>query len=223
MLVAATGCSGQEPPSVPITAGAVTSLHFAGYPYLVFAPSAWRRDTPLPALLLIHGAGGNGSGMLSIWRSFAESHGIVLVAPTFPLDSEFETHVPQLFPALMDTVQRLANVDPKRLYVFGYSAGGYSTYDAAILTTTFRSAGVFAAIITPDYYGIIAQAKQKTPIAIYIGDHDQFFTLAQTRATRDTLLGAGFRVHYVEIAHQDHNYAAGSGFVDGDVWAFMSQ
>jgi dienelactone hydrolase len=161
--------------------------------------------------------------MIALWRSFANAHGIVLVAPTLPLDAGFETQVPRLYPALMDTVRRLVRFDPTRVYVFGYSAGGYSAYDAATLaSTTFAAVGVFAAIITPDYYGIIAQAKRKTPIAIYIGDHDRFFTLTQTRATRDTLLGAKFPVHYVEMPDQDHNYAAASAVVNADLWTFMS-
>jgi len=220
-VIVASGCGSQD--SVVIKPGSVTALTFSGYPYLLYAPMGWRPDARLPALLLIHGSGGNGSGMLNIWRAFADAHGIVLVAPTLPLGAELEAKVPQLFPALMDTVKRLANVDPKRMSVFGYSAGGYSAFDAATLaSTTFASAGVFAAIITPDYYWIIAQAKRKTRIAIYIGDHDQFFTLAQARATRDTLLGAGFPVHYVELTNQDHNYAAASAFVDPDFWTFVS-
>jgi hypothetical protein len=32
----------------------------------------------------------------------------------------------------------------------------------------------FAAIITPDSYWIVQNAQRGTPIAIYIGDHDQF-------------------------------------------------
>jgi dipeptidyl aminopeptidase/acylaminoacyl peptidase len=124
----------------------------------------------------------------------------------------------------MDTVKQSWHFDPHRAYVFGYSAGGYSTFDAATLDSTyFASAGVFAAIITPDYYSIITQAQRKTPIAIYIGDHDQFFTLAQTRATRDVLVANGFTVHYVELPNQDHNYAAASAQVNSDAWNFMSQ
>ena len=196
----------------------------ATYSYLVFTPLAFTSTEQLPVLLLIHGGGGHGQDMLTLWQSFADQNGIILVAPTFPLDAQFETLVPTLFPQLMDTVKQSWHFDPHRVYVFGYSAGGYSTFDAATLDSTyFAAAGVFAAIITPDYYGIITQAQRKTPIAIYIGDHDQFFTLAQTRATRDVLVANGFTVHYVELMNQDHNYAAVSPQVNSDAWNFMSQ
>ncbi|HEY8312246.1 MAG TPA: dienelactone hydrolase family protein, partial [Gemmatimonadaceae bacterium] len=131
---------------------------------------------------------------------------------------------PQLFPALMDEVKQSLHFDPSRVYVFGYSAGSYSTFDAATLASNyFAATGVFAGIITPDYDYIVTEAKRKTPIAIYIGTQDQFFTLAQTRRTRDLLLANAFPVHYVEIPNQDHNYPAISGYVDSDVWTFMSK
>jgi len=202
------------------------TIQFQGnqYPYSVFVPSTYNQTQSLPAILLVHGGGGNGPDFMKLWQGFAEKNGIILVAPTLPLGAALEALVPQLFRALMDLVKTQWNVDSRRIYVFGYSAGGYSTFDAAMLDSTyFAAAGVFAAIITPDYYWIVPKAQRKTPIAIYIGDHDQFFSLAQTRATRDLLLANGFPVHYVEIANQDHNYAAVSAWVNQDVWTFMSQ
>lgn len=194
------------------------------YPYAQFIPTSYDNVHPLPAILLVHGGGGDGPGFMALWQTFAQQNGIVLMAPTLPLGATFETLVPQLFPALIEAVKQQWKIDPSRVYVFGYSAGGYSTFDAAMFDSTyFAAVGVFACIITPDYYSIVQQATRKTPIAMYIGDHDQFFTLAQTRATRDLLLSNGFPVHYVEIPNQDHNYPAISGYVNQDVWNFMSQ
>jgi poly(3-hydroxybutyrate) depolymerase len=194
------------------------------YPNIVRVPSGYEGSQPLPALLLIHGAGGKGQDMVNLWESFADSHHIILVAPTLPLDAEFEKLVPRLFPALMDSVKQQWNVDPNRIYVFGYSAGGYVTFDAATLASTyFAAAAVFADIIAPEYYQIIQQAQRRTPIAIYIGDHDQYFSVKQVQATRDRLVANGFPVHFVVVPHQDHNYAAASVFVNSDAWQFMSQ
>jgi poly(3-hydroxybutyrate) depolymerase len=202
------------------------TIQFQGsqYAYAVFVPSTYDHVHALPAILLVHGSGGNGPDFLKLWQDFAEKYGIILVAPTLPLGPTLEAQVPQLFPALMELVKKQWLVDSRRIYVFGYSAGGYSTFDAATLDSTyFAAAGVFAGIITPDYYWIVQKAQRKTPIAIYIGDHDQFFSFAQTRATRDVLVANGFTVHYVEIPNQDHNYPAISKWVNRDVWTFMSQ
>lgn len=199
------------------------SYRGVGYPYVVFTPSGYDGKTALPALLLIHGAHGRGEDMLGLWQRFADSHGIVLVAPTFPLTAEFEDMVPKLLPELMETVGRTWKLDARRMYVFGYSAGGYSTFTAATgASTYFAAAAVFACIISPDYDHIVAEAKRKIPIAIYIGDRDQAFSVRQTRRTRDLLISHGFPVRYEEIADQDHNYAAASERVNADAWAFMS-
>jgi poly(3-hydroxybutyrate) depolymerase len=222
-LVGSSSCGGSranQPGDAP------GSIQFQGsqYAYAVFIPSTYDHVHALPAILLVHGGGGNGPGFMKLWQDFAEKNGIILVAPTLPLGAALEAKVPQLFPALMERVKTQWKVDSRRIYLFGYSAGGYSTFDAAMLDSTyFAAAGVFAGIITSDYYWIVQKAQRKAPIAMYIGDHDQFFSLAQTRATRDLLLAKGFTVHYVEIANQDHNYPAIAKWVNQDVWNFMSQ
>jgi len=201
------------------------SLTFGGldYQYFLAAPAS-DGDHGLPVLFLVHGGGGNGIDFLQFWRGFARQNGIILLAPTFQFGAELEKQVPELFPALVEDAKKYSRIDPRRVYLFGYSAGGYSTFDAATLDSTYFAAGaVFAGIITPDYDWIVQQAYRKTPIAIYIGDHDQFFSLADARRTRDLLMANGFPVHYVEIAHQDHNYGAIPERINQDAWHFMSK
>lgn len=197
------------------------------YSYAVFVPSTHDATHPMPAILLVHGAGGNGLDFLNLWRDFAQKSGIILVAPTLPSGdrgAELESQVPQMFRDLMEIVKKQWNVDPQRIYLFGYSAGGYFTFDTAMMDSTyFAAAGVFAARITPDFEWIVQKAQRKMPIALYVGDHDPFFSLEQTRGTRDLLRANGFTVHYVEILNQNHNYPAISDRVNRDAWAFLRQ
>jgi poly(3-hydroxybutyrate) depolymerase len=172
-LAGLVGC-GTSPPSSPNQPANTVEFQGLQYQYAIFIPSTYDRVHALPAILLVHGGGGNGPDFLKLWQDFGEKNGIILVAPTLPLGAALEAQVPQLFPLLMDTVKKSWLVDPRRVYVFGYSAGGYSPYDAALLDSTyFAAAGVFACIITPDYYWIVQKAQRKTPLAIYIGDHDR--------------------------------------------------
>ena len=202
------------------------SLTFRGsdYQYFLAAAENSGRGRALPVLFLVHGGGGNGVDFLQFWRDFAKQNEIILLAPTFRFGADLERLVADLFPALVEDAKKHSRIDPRRVYLFGYSAGGYSTFDAATLDSTyFAAAAVFAGIITPDYDWIVQRAQRKTPIAMYIGDHDQFFTLAEARRTRDLLLANGFPVHYVEMARQDHNYGAVSSSVNQDAWSFMSK
>ena len=176
-------------------------------------------------MLLIHGGGGNGPDMIPAWQGLAEQSGTILVAPTLPLGGTFETTVaPPLYPLIMDAVRREWNVDAHRIYLFGVSAGGYTVFDAGMFDSQYFAAGaVFAAVITPDYAYIVQSAVRKTPFAIYIGDRDEFFTVAQAQSTRDLLQSNGFPVRLVVYPNLDHNYGAVSPQVNADAWNFFGQ
>jgi len=193
------------------------------YPFVVFAPTSYEPRSALPAVLLVHGAGGNGEDFVETWRTFAEEKRIILVAPTLDLSAASESQVPVIFPRLMEEVSKEWNVDPARRYLFGYSAGGYFVYDAALLNADyFAGAGVFASVIQPEYDSIVSQARGTTRIAIYLGDRDPYFSLQQGRRTRDLLQANGIAVRYVEMSNQDHNYAAVAGAVNEDLWQFLA-
>jgi polyhydroxybutyrate depolymerase len=212
-------------PQVPGLAQRQATFQQVTYPFYVFVPSSYDGSRPLPAILLIHGGGGKGPDMISAWQNFAEQNGIILVGPTLPLGGDFETAVvPGLYPLIMDTARSEWKIDAKRIYVFGYSAGGFTVFDAAMFDSQyFAAGGVFAAVITPDFDWILQKAARKTPLAIYLGDHDQFFTVAQAQRTRDVLAVNAFPVRLVILPNQDHNYAAVSAQVNADVWTFFSQ
>jgi len=87
----------------------------------------------------------------------------------------------------------------------------------------FAGGGVFAAVITADYDWIVQRATRKIPIAIDIGDHDQFFTVAQAQRTRDLLAADGFPVRLTIFPNLDHNYGAVASTVNPNVWNFLTQ
>ena len=188
------------------------------YPFYVFVPSSLNGTHSGPALLLIHGGGGNGPGMIAVWQKFAQTNGIILIAPTLPLGGNFETAVaPQLYPMIMDAARRGWNIDAERMYLFGISAGGYTVFDVSMFDSQYFTS------VAPDYTWIVQNAARKIPIAIYIGDHDQYFTVAQAQSTRDLLAASGFPVSLTIFPNLDHNYGAIANTVNADVWTFFSQ
>jgi predicted esterase len=194
------------------------------YPFDVLQPTSYDRSRGLAAILLMHGSGGNGMELISEWGELADNNEVFLVAPTLPAGPEIEPKIANFLQQLMDGVQSEWRVDARRIYLFGHSAGGVMGFDAAMLDSTyFAAAAVHAAVIDPDYDWIIQKAQRHIPIAIYIGDRDQFFSLARARRTRDVLTAAGFTLHYVEMPRHDHNYFAVSSKVNRDAWKFLSQ
>jgi phospholipase/carboxylesterase len=224
VALVAHGCiTSPQQPAPGSLVSRVMTYDGLSYPFVVYVPSSYDPRIAAPAVLLVHGAGGDGPDFVGTWTTLAESKGIILVAPTLDLSADAETKVPVVFPRLMDAAASEWNVDPARRYLFGYSAGGYFVYDAALLNANyFAGAGVFGSVIQPEYDSIVADAQRTTSIAIYLGDHDPYFSFAEGRRTRDLLLGHGMDVHYVELANQDHDYAAVAVKVNADFWRYIT-
>lgn len=179
---------------------------------------------PGPAIVLLHGAGDRPDPMVAAWRSLARAEGIVLIAPEMPRVEWFEPMAPAVFRCMVEDAKRTAAIDPRRVYLFGHSMGGYLAYDAAMLESRyFAAAAIHAMGIAREYDWIVDSARRKVPIAIYIGDRDPLVPLASLRRTRDLLLARGFPVHYVELNDHDHDYYARSQLINADAWKFLKQ
>jgi poly(3-hydroxybutyrate) depolymerase len=191
------------------------------YTYLLSTPG---RSEPMPALLLLHGAGGHPERMVAAWEAFAARNGIVLVAPDIPLKSTFEPIAPGVFRCVVEDAKTRTKIDPRRVYVFGHSMGGYLTFDTAMFESEyFAAAAVHAGAIAPDYAGIVGFARRKMPILIVSGDKDPTITIESVRWTRDLLVGKGFSVQLIELKDHDHHYEAWADRVNPEVWKFLSQ
>jgi predicted esterase len=188
--------------------------------YVVYLPTA--ANSPLPVLILLHGAGDQAENFIRPWKSLAQKKQIVLIAPQLPRDPSLEPHIPKILPCLVEDVRKRANLDAHRIYLFGYSMGGYLAYDGALLDSEyFAAAAIHAMGIDDEYASIVQRATRKIPISISIGDRDQLVSLSQVRKTRDLLQKSGFHVEYKEIFNHSHNYYEMSDSINNDVWKFL--
>jgi len=197
--------------------------------YVYFNPGSDRDKTPsavhsMPAVVLLHGAGDVAENMVAAWKKFAAQQDIVLLAPQLPRDPKVEDSAPKVFRCVVEDARKFADIDPARVYLFGNSMGGYLAYDGAMFESKyFAAVAVHAMRIADDYTWIVGRAERKTPISIYIGDHDQFFKEESVRQTRDLLGKAGFPVRYVELRNHDHNYYAVADQINEDAWKFFQE
>ena len=187
--------------------------------YVLFTPA---RPGPAAAVVLLHGAGGQPEPMVEAWKTLARKENIVLIAPVLPRVAAFEAIAPAIFRCVVEDAKQVAAIDARRVYLFGHSMGGYLAYDGALLESQyFAAAAVHAMGIDKDYEGIVGRAQRKIPLAIYVGEQDQLVSLDDVRRTQKLLKKAGFDVHYVEMAHHDHDYFAVADEVNADAWRFM--
>lgn len=189
--------------------------------YLAYSPD---KNMALPVVVVLHGAGDRPENMFEAWKDLARKQKIVLLVPDLPRKREYEDVAPAAFRCVVEDARKSFQIDPTRVYVFGNSMGGYLTYDAAMFQSEyFAAVAVHGMQLSSEYAGIVKKAKRKTPIAIYIGDHDQFSSIDDLHKTRDLLRKAGFPVHYVELINHDHNYYAISDEINADAWKFLKE
>jgi polyhydroxybutyrate depolymerase len=153
--------------------------------YALFVPAS--PSGPLPVVVLHHGTGGSGAQMLAAWRNLAREERILLVAPDG--QGKFGWSVPEDGPGMqqhiLDTLQSEYRIDPRRIYLFGYSAGGDFVFYAALQQSKyFAAACIHDASLRPRQFPMLDLAERKIPIFYSVGAEDPVYPIAETRATR---------------------------------------
>jgi poly(3-hydroxybutyrate) depolymerase len=194
--------------------------------YAFYAPESVKPDARAPLLVVIHGSTGSGRQIMENWTAMADKHGILLAGPDATDNSRWAS--PQDGPLfLKDVVDEVATrytIDGRRMYLFGHSAGANFALQMAILESEFfAAAAIHAGAVSSDYFSIFDFATRKIPLAIYIGDRDQFYPIEVVRAVNTALEKRGFTVLYREIKGHDHAYKLVAPEINEEIWKFFSE
>ena len=195
--------------------------------YFLYVPEHGKKAKPMPVIVVMHGSGGDGLGQVAAWKPLAEANNIILVGPNITNSAaawdELYEH-PEWIRDVIDEIGKKHPVDGRRMYLFGYSAGGMFTFYLGLMESRyFAAAAVHGGVIEDHKYAIADLAARKIPFAYYIGTKDHWWTVDKTRATRDALTSRGFTVHYLELKGADHNFYARYEEITSDAWKFMKQ
>jgi poly(3-hydroxybutyrate) depolymerase len=190
--------------------------------YYMFVPNSISQSAPM--LLLLHGSGRNGMSLIDPWKDIAVKEGIILVAPDSSESSQWNQAAdgPDFIHAVVEAAKSKYPVDPRRVYLFGHSAGAvYALYLSAIQSEYFAATAIHAGTLLPSDFGIIDVATRKIPLAIWVGTNDPYFSTSSVRATRDAFNSRGFTVQLTEIPAHNHNYYAIAGKINPAIWEFL--
>lgn len=205
----------------PLTPGTSTiDLTVAGKmrTAILYVPAAAGAG-PLPLVIALHGNGDTNTNFVAATRltARADAAPFVLVAPqgipqqllgtTLSWDayhSVAEGNIDEpLFDALRARLVESSSIDEKRVFVFGYSQGGYMSFRYGMDTAAALScAGVLAAAAPTSDPQLVTGAARKIAVALQIGTLD--FAIDAARATRATLISHGNPLNYNEIAGAGH-------------------
>ncbi|MGI9068999.1 MAG: alpha/beta hydrolase family esterase [Pyrinomonadaceae bacterium] len=194
--------------------------------YYLFLPAGVSDKTAVPLVVTLHGSGRNGSSLVEKWKDLAASEGLIIAGPdsqnsqgwVVPQDG------PEFLHALVEALKAKYPINPRRVYLFGHSAGAaMGLYMSLYESEYFAATAVHAGSLRPETYPLISFAKRKIPIFIMVGTRDLFFPLAEVRATRDELMKHGLIVQLTEIPNHDHWYYNLAPKINRDAWDFLKQ
>ena len=190
--------------------------------YYLFTPDSTTGARPL--IVLLHGSGHDGRSLLDPWRSLAEKEGIILAGPEAKVREGWgmQGDGPHFLYDLVETIKKNHPVDPKRVYLFGHSAGAIHALAMAVLESEyFAAVAAHAGVLIEEMAPFIPQAPRKTPIGMWVGSNDALFPLEPVRATRDAFNKHGFSVDLVEMKRHTHRYYDRASEINQDVWSFL--
>jgi poly(3-hydroxybutyrate) depolymerase len=194
--------------------------------YYLFVPDKLAASKPLPLIVLLHGSNHNGLSLMDKWKGLAEKEEIILAGPDSSNSAGWATPVdgPDFLRDLVEDLKAKYPVNPRRVYLFGHSAGaGHAIFMSLFESLYFAATAVHAGALQQSDYDSIDLAKRKIPVAIWAGTIDSLVPLPAVRATRDAMNARGFSVQLTEIAGHDHWYYDMAPKINKEAWEFLKK
>ncbi|MDP9067492.1 MAG: phospholipase [Actinomycetota bacterium] len=168
---------------------------------LLYVPASYRRGTPAPMVVMLHGAGGCAERGLRPFIPHAESEGLILLATSSRdrtwdvIVGDFGPDVAFLDRALKEVFERYS-IDEDRLAVEGFSDGA-----SYALTLGVTNGDLFSHVIafSPGFMAP-GESRGKPPIFISHGVEDRVLPIDVTsRKLVPELERRGYDVNYIEF------------------------
>lgn len=195
--------------------------------YYLFVPEAAKGPGKVPLLLTLHGSGRDGKSLVELWNKIAKKEGFVVAGPDAanPDYWQSSTDGPGFLKELVDSLSARLPIDPRRVYLFGHSAGAVSALSLSMLESQYFAATAIHAGSwrKPEYFSVMRHAKRKIPLYIASGDKDVYFPIQSVRETRDRLTAAGFPVELKEMPGHDHWYYDLGPRINREAWEFLKR
>ena len=193
--------------------------------YYLYVPENLPSKPPL--ILTLHGSSRDGSSLVEKWKEIADKEGFILAGPN-SLNSSRWSSTDDSEDFLREIVEQLKgrySIDPKRVFLFGHSAGAVYALNLSMSQSEYFAATAVHAGSwrSSEELNILRLAKRKTPIAIFVGDVDQYFPLDSVKKTEELLKANQFPVQVTIMKGHDHWYYDLAPDINRNAWAFLKQ
>lgn len=185
-----TGCPVTQSQDTPVDYQSVEEP-VTGSEYYLYVPSTYDRRTPTPLVVTLHGTNPWDTARMQIreWRALAESKNFIVVAPELKLNStqgispfirtsdrlEALREDEQKILAILRQLKAKYNIDPKKVLLTGFSAGGYPMYYVGLRhPEEFSMLVARACNMDEDLFNHIGltDKTRRVPVAVFFGKDD---------------------------------------------------
>ena len=193
--------------------------------YYLFVPANLPPTPAVPMILMFHGSGRNGLSVVEKWADLAAKEGIILVGPDAQDYQGWGGTAggANFLRELVEALEAKYPINPRRIYLFGHSAGAVFALTFSMLESEyFAAVAVHAGSWRNDKeFQVINYARRKVPLAIFVGDSDPFFPLISVKATNDALRSRGFPIEVTIIRGHNHWYYELAPEINRIAWEFL--
>ena len=200
-----------------------------GLQYRIFGERKLRKsgDKLYPLVIYLHGKGGDVMTPAEPWsaNTFSEKdnyrkHPALIIAPQAPSDGWKGEKADGVLAIAKDLIENFP-IDPKRVYITGYSMGSFGTFTLIAMQPDFFAAGVgVAGGGSPKQ----ADKLKDVPIWAFHGDADDIVKVGSSRRIVEALKAIDGKIKYTEIPGGDHGIAT-QVYADEEMheWLFEQQ
>ncbi|MBC7877648.1 MAG: hypothetical protein H7Y59_10810 [Anaerolineales bacterium] len=197
--------------------------------YVGYKPDIYSDTQPISLLVWMHGCGGNAEGdMWIIAPSESRATQSYIAISIGGRDNDcwsVDTDTPKVLAAIAD-VSKHFNINPRKIYLGGYSSGGDMTYRIGL-----QNASLFAGLLVENsdpfkdtgvsQKELIASASWKINIAHLAHVSDDAYPIEDVRSGLEALTANGFPVTYIEKVGSHYDPDSGASGTDYDLIHFL--
>lgn len=212
----ASGGSGGE------TGEGTATVGICAYAWLV--PDCAVEQGPSAVVFSQHGSGGEGQMMIDGWRETAEAECFIVVGQDSQSSVSWNTGTDlDCFWDIAAEIESLYDVDTRRRYLDGHSAGGHWTWMIGLTYSDWFGglSPTSASMSYAEYYGVWPEGTGRAiPVHIAHGTADTIVPYSEAEYAYEQLSNAGWTVELYTVEGGDHFSLPG---YQEAAWAFLEE
>lgn len=175
--------------------------------YFLYIPPGLERHQPHPALVFLHGSGGNFKAYTWLLSKVADELGMVLIAPSYGIGNWREPDTSTLVKAVLQDAAKVVALDSSHLHLMGLSNGGLGVSQAGrVLGAEFQTLTFLSPVM--EGYSIsspeFARHWRDRPVLVIAGHEDDRVPFSYVAGNAEAMKSAGINVTLKPVDGADH-------------------